>query len=483
MKKTKPANPESSGAEKVSPDLGNVVWMPQKKQADFMARPEYEALYGGAAGGGKSEALVAEALRQVHIPHYKAILFRKTFPQLRELISKSFRIYKAAYPDAVYNAAEHCWKFKSGAKIYFGSMSNKDSYIDYQGLSFAFIGFDELTHFTEEEYLYLIGRNRADGEGVRVYVRSTANPGGRGHAWVKSRFITEAPSNTTYEYKTEIENTNGDKVTVTRSRIFVPSSVWDNKILLKNDPNYLANLAMQSKAKRDALLYGDWDSFEGQVFSEWRNNPNPKGVYTHVVEPFEIPRHWKRYRSFDFGYAKPFAVQWWAQSPDGVLYLYRQLYGCADSANVGIRIEPREIARRIRRIEEEYEAGNHITGVADPSIWDESRGIDGTVIYMMEREGIWFEKGDNKRMPGKMQVHYRMAFDENGQPMMQVFSTCTHFIRTIPALVYSGGNVEDIDTDTEDHDYDAMRYLFMMNPIAPRENKAGKTQNWNPLEN
>lgn len=460
----------------------SIVWKPQKRQAEFMSRPEYEALYGGAAGGGKSEALVAEALRQVENPYYRAIIFRKTYPQLRELILKSFRIYRSAYPKAEYNAAEHCWHFPSGARIYFGSMPNRDSYINYQGLSFAFIGFDELTHFTEEEYLYLIGRNRADGEGLRIYIRSTANPGGRGHAWVKARFITSAKPDTPMEYKVEIENNKGETVTVKRSRIFIPSSVWDNKILLKNDPNYLANLAMQTEAKRNALLYGDWDSFDGQVFSEWRDNPNLRRLRTHVIEPFEIPKHWKRYRSFDFGYAKPFAVQWWAQDPDGVLYLYRQLYGCTDSPNTGVRMEPREIARKIREIEDECERGNHILGVADPSIWDESRGIDGTVIYMMEREGIYFDKGDNKRIPGKMQVHYRMAFDENGRPMMYVFNTCRHFIRTIPSLVYSTVNVEDIDTDSEDHDYDAMRYMFMLNPIPPRENMRQKKRVWNPLD-
>lgn len=459
-----------------------IVWKPQKRQAEFMSRPEYEALYGGAAGGGKSEALVAEALRQVHIPHYRAIIFRKTYPQLRELILKSFRIYRPAYPKAEYNSAEHCWIFPSGARIYFGSMPNKDSYVNYQGLSFAFIGFDELTHFTEEEYLYLIGRNRADGEGLRIYIRSTANPGGRGHAWVKARFITSSKPGTPMEYKVEIENSAGEAVSVKRTRIFIPSSVWDNKILLKNDPNYLANLAMQTEAKRNALLYGDWDSFEGQVFSEWRNNPNPKRLKTHVIDPFEIPKHWKRYRSFDFGYARPFAVQWWAQDTDGVLYLYRQYYGCTDSPNTGIRMEPAKIAKKIREIEETFEKGNYIRGVADPSIWDESRGPDGTVAYMMEREGIYFDRGDNKRIPGKMQVHYRMAFDENGRPMMYVFNTCRHFIRTIPSLVYSNINVEDIDTDMEDHDYDAMRYMFMQNPIPPRENKRQKKRIWNPLD-
>ncbi len=458
------------------------AWKPQKRQAEFLCRPEYEALYGGAAGGGKSEALVAEALRQVHIPHYKGIIFRKTYPQLRELIQKSHRIYQAAFPGAIYHATEHCWIFPSGARIYFGSMPNQDSYENYQGLSFAFIGFDELTHFTEEEYLYLIGRNRADGEGLRVYIRSTANPGGRGHAWVKARFITAMPPNQPYHYQIELTGEGGQKTVVKRSRIFIPSSVWDNKILLENDPNYLANLAMQTEAKRRALLYGDWDSFDGQAFIEWKNNPNPKHTFTHVIEPFEIPAHWKRYRSFDFGYSRPFAVQWWAQDPDGVLYLYRQLYGCTDTPNTGVRLEPREIARRIRQIEDAEEEGRHITGIADPSIWDESRGLDGTVIYMMEREGIYFDKADNKRLPGKMQVHYRMAFDENGRPMMYVFNTCRHFIRTIPSLVYSSVNVEDIDTDQEDHDYDAMRYLFMANPIPPRKNTQTPKKEWSPLD-
>ena len=148
----------------------NIIWKPQPRQYEFMRRSEYEALYGGAAGGGKSDALVAEALRQVDIPHYKAILFRKTFPEARELILKSQRIYPRVYPNAKYNGSEHCWTFPSGARIYFGSMPNSTSYLRYQGLSFAFIGFDELTHFTRDEYEYLISRNRADGQGIRVYI-------------------------------------------------------------------------------------------------------------------------------------------------------------------------------------------------------------------------------------------------------------------------------------------------------------------------
>lgn len=464
--------------------MSKIVWKPQPRQFKFMRRPEYEALYGGAAGGGKSDALVAEALRQVDIPHYKAILFRKTFPEARELIIKSLNIYPKAYPKAKYNGSEHCWTFPSGAKIYFGSMPNSTSYLRYQGLSFAFIGFDELTHFTQEEYEYLISRNRADGPGVRVYIRSTANPGGVGHGWVKERFITAMPPNTPYEFKTTVVDPDGKKIEVKRKRIYIPAKVFDNKILLKNDPNYIANLAMLPEAERNALLYGSWDSFSGQVFTEWADNPDGYRTrqWTHVIEPFDIPRHWRRYRSFDFGYAKPFAVQWWAVDTDGRAYLYRQMYGCTNTPNTGVKWEPRKIAKEIHRIEAEQEKGNHIIGVADPSIWDESRGADGTVINMMEREGVYFDKGKNDRISGKMQVHYRLAFDDNGYPMMYVFNTCRQFIRTLPNLVYDTVHVEDIDTDTEDHDYDAARYFLMENPIAAREPKVERRIfNYDPL--
>ncbi len=445
--------------------MNNIIWKPQPRQAAFLARGEYEALYGGAAGGGKSDALIAEALRQVHIPHYRAIIFRKTFPECRQLIDRSLAVYAAAYPKAKYNASQHVWVFPSGAKIYFGSMQHDSDKIKYQGQQYDFIGFDELTHFTWDEYSYLFSRNRPSGKGTRVYIRATTNPGGIGHGWVKERFITAAPPMTpiTDEY-----NVGGRLYR--RDRIFVPSTVFDNQILLDNNPNYIASLAMLPEGERKALLYGDWDSFSGQVFTEWRSSPNDRRTWTHVIEPFDIPRHWRRYRSFDFGYTKPFAVQWWAMDMDGRVYLYRQLYGCTDAPNTGVRWEPAEIARRIREIEDSEERGNAITGVADPAIWDESRGADGTIINMFERQGVYFEKGDNARLAGKMQLHHRLAFDEHGYPMMYVFNTCREFIRTIPNLVYDAKRVEDIDTNQEDHDYDACRYFLMTNPIAPRRN-------------
>ena len=464
--------------------MSNVIWTPQPMQAKFMARPEYEALYGGAAGGGKSDALIIEALRQVHIPHYKALIIRKTFPQLSELIDKSLNYYPRAFPDAKYNASSHKWTFPSGAKIVFGSMNNSQSKIQYQGLAYDFIAFDELTHFTQEEYEYLKSRNRPNGPGTRVYIRSTANPGNIGHAWVKSRFVSAGvPMQTIWEDVSWVEP-DGRKVTTKQSRIFVPSSVFDNPALLQNDPGYVQRLASMPEAERMALLYGNWDSFSGQVFTEWRND---SGHYddrknTHVINPFKIPDTWAVWRSFDWGYARPFSVGWYAVDHERRLYRIRELYGCDGTPNVGVQWEPTRLAQEIKNIEAEdiNLKGKKIYGVGDPAIW-QSNGTE-SIGALMERERVYFEKGDNSRIDGKMQIHHRLAFDNEGVPMLYVFNTNKHFIRTVPNLVYSEKKVEDVDTDGEDHIYDELRYVAMKNPIAPRVNEKKNKPLFDPLD-
>lgn len=453
----------------------NIIWTPQPRQIAFMQRPEYECLYGGAAGGGKSDALIAEALRQVHIPHYKAIIFRKTYKQLTELIDKSLNYYSRAFPNARYNKSEHCWYFPSGAKIYFGNMQSSDYKTNYQGKAYDFVGFDELTHFTYDEYSYMFSRNRANGPGTRVYIRATTNPGGIGHGWVKERFITAAPPMTPIKYDVTITKPDGEKITIPRKRIFVPATVYDNQELLKNNVEYIASLAMLPEAQRKALLEGDWDSFEGQVFTEWRNDPEhyDDRRWTHVINPFRIPSSWTIYRGFDWGYSKPFSVGWYAVDHDGKIYRIREYYGCNGNPNQGVKIQPVEIAAKIRQIEQEdpnLKGRKIITGIADPAIFEEQKGE--SIASMMERSPnfVYWEKGDHSRIPGKMQYHYRLAFDEDGDTMFQVFNTCKHYIRTIPNLIYDEKDVEDIDTDGEDHIYDESRYVFMEHPIAPRKN-------------
>lgn len=449
-----------------------------------MARFEDEALYGGAAGGGKSDCALAEALRQVEIPHYHGLILRKTFPQLSDLIERSTEIYKRAYKKAKYNDQKHCWTFPSGAKIYFGSMQYTKDRTNYQGKRYDYIDFDELTQFLWDEYSYMFSRNRPSGPGTRCYIRAQANPGGVGHGWVKERFITAGKPMETIWEEFKIRYPDGHEESRWKSRIFVPSSVFDNKILLKNDPDYLTRLSSMPERERNALLYGDWDTFSGQVFTEWRNDSDHylDRINTHVIAPFRIPDSWPIWCGMDWGFSRPFSIGWYAVDHDRRLYRIREYYGCDGTPNVGVRMEASDVAREIKRIEREDPnlKGKRILRVGDPAIWG-SQGTESTGA-LMEREGVYFEKGDNTRISGKMQLHHRFAFDENGIPMLYVFNTCRHFIRTVPNLVYSERDVEDVNTDGEDHIYDECRYVCMKNPVGERVNKAPKLVIYDPLD-
>lgn len=478
--------------------MNNVIWKPQPRQFEFMRRAEDEVLYGGAAGGGKSDALVIEATRQVDIPHYKGLILRKTYPQLSELIEKSQRYYPQAFPKAAYNDQKKTWTFPSGAKIVFGSLQHEKDKFNYQGKAFDFIGFDELTHFTFEEYIYLKSRNRPNGPGTKVYMRNTANPGGVGHSWVKERFITAGdPMQTVWE-NVVIVHPDGHSERQWMSRTFVPSTVFDNKILLQNDPQYLARLASMPEKDRQALLYGDWDTYEGQFFEDFRVEPDMKSAnaagtnesreslrkqrrWVHVIEPFEIPKDWTIYRSFDWGYNKPFSVGWWAVNFDGVLFRILELYGCTETPNQGVKWIPDKLFAEIQKIEHEHRwlKDKFIHGVADPAIWNAEMGV--SIAETAMKYGIYFDKGDHERLPGWMQVHYRLAFDENGFPMMYVFSNCKAFIRTMPVLQYDEHRPEDLDTEGEDHVADEVRYMCMARPIKPRVTTPPSTFNQGPL--
>ncbi|HIT56460.1 MAG TPA: Terminase-like family protein [Candidatus Galloscillospira stercoripullorum] len=460
-----------------------VIWSPQPRQAALMARFEDEALYGGAAGGGKSDCALAEALRQVHIPYYRGLVLRKTYPQLTELMDRSTEIYRAAYRGAKFNESKHVWTFPSGAKIYFGSMQYTKDRTNYQGKRYDFIDFDELTQFLWDEYSYMFSRNRPNGPGTRCYIRAQANPGGVGHGWVKERFITAGKPMETIWERLKIRHPDGREESRWKSRIFVPSSVFDNKILLQNDPDYLTRLAAMPERERNALLYGDWDTFSGQVFTEWRNDGSHYSdrINTHVIAPFLVPDTWAIWCAMDWGYARPFSVGWYAVDHDRRLYRIREFYGCTGTPNEGLRLEPSDVARRIKKIEGEDPnlRGRTIRRVGDPAIWG-SQGSE-SVGALMERQRVYFEKGDNARLDGKMQVHHRLSFDERGVPMLYVFSTCRHFIRTVPNLVYDEQDVEDVDTGGEDHIYDELRYVCMKNPIAPRPKAAAPLVVYDPL--
>ena len=426
-----------------------------KKQKSFLDATADEVLYGGAAGGGKSFGQVVDALLYaLKYPGIRQLILRRTFPELkRSLILTSLSLFPKSC--CRYQTANHRFVFLNGSEIEFGYCDSENDVTQYQSAEYDVIRFDELTHFTEFQYRYLLSRIRGVNSHPKQ-VKSTSNPGGVGHQWVKERFIGPVG-----EWTAE----DG------RCRVFIPATVRDNRFLMEADPTYVKRLEQLPDQEKRALLYGDWDLFEGQAFAEFRNlrEGYENRIGTHVIAPFAIPPHWRRFRSFDFGYAKPFAVQWWAIDEDGRAYLYRQLYGSTGKPNEGLRWTVQQIGREIADIEARYERGQSITGIADPSIWDTSRGE--SVAEMLEKVGVYFEPGDNARLAGKMQLHYRLQFDESGFPMLYVFETCRDFIRTLPALIYDKHRPEDIDTNGEDHDYDACRYFLMANPIASKRPK------------
>ncbi len=442
-----------------------------KTQKAFMEASADEVLFGGAAGGGKSYGQVADALIfALKYPESRQLILRRTFPELEHsIILTSLKFYPSKV--AKYKSSNHIWEFLNGSVIEFGYCAAETDVIRYQGAEYDIVRFDELTHFTEEQYTYLISRIR----GVNSYpkqVKSSTNPGGIGHSWVKRRFIDGAKAG-----KIQKDEKSGS------TRIFIPSFVQDNVFLMAADKDYQRRLELLPEAEKKALLYGEWDIFDGQVFSEWRNNPSGYKTrqWSHVISPFEIPKQWRRFRTFDFGYSKPFAVSWYAVDYDGRAYNYRELYGCSGEPDNGVRWTAQKIAEEIRKIEDTYEKGQNIVGYADPAIWNETGSTEGSIADMMEKCGVYFEKGKNDRLAGKMQVHYRLSFDDEGFPMLYIFDTCRGMIRTLPQLRYDSTRPEDVDTRQEDHLYDAMKYFLMGNPLPPRQPTSSPPTIYNPL--
>lgn len=438
------------------------MWVPhQGAQEEFCSRGEFEALYGGAAGPGKTDCIIALATRYIEFPDYAGILFRRTFPQLQEIIDRCWKRYPSF--GGIYRSTEHRWYFPSGATIALSHMQHEDDKYNHQGKEYHFVGFDELTQFTETQYTYLFSRARTTDSRISPRVRASSNPGGIGHNWVKERFVTiTEPGKTYVDPKTGL------------SRIFVPGTIEDNPTLMLADPGYVMRLEALPELEKQRLRYGIWDAFEGQVFAELSK-------LSHGCEPFDVPPEWEKFCVFDWGYAKPFSVGWYAMDYDGMLYRYREWYGCKErEPDAGLKMVAAEVARGILEREKEKIKFR----VADPSIWHprpdsrkgESKGP--TVQDDMSSQGVFFLKADNDRVHGKMQVHKRLKSDEQvdestgeivAQASVKIFNNHHHFWRTIPTLQEDPKNPEDVDTDQEDHIYDEFRYACMARPIRPKK--------------
>ena len=442
---------------------------PSSRQKLFFASKRKYTVFGGARGGGKSWAVRWNAVCLcVRFPGIKILIMRRTYPEL--LANHIDPLKNLLNGIARYNGTEHKFTFplQPGADehstISFRQCERDDDLRKIQGHEYDIIFIDEATNMTEYQLKTIMACVRGVNElPKRMYM--TCNPGGPGHQYIKRlkerRFISgEDPE----DY------------------VFIQSLVTDNKALMREQPDYIKQLLAQPPRQRAAWLYGDWDVYEGQFFEEFRNEPEHylDKKWTHVIEPFEPPMGWKIYRSFDWGYNKPFSCGWWAVDFDGVFYRILELYGCRKDAKNGGEVIPNEglkwtadkVFSEIARMERDHPwlKGRRIQGVADPSIWaGEENGI--SVNDAAKRCHVFFDKGNNNRIPGWMQCHYRLAFDENGYPMMYVFKNCEAFIRTIPLLCYDEHIAEDLDTKAEDHVADEWRYFCMTDPIKPRASK------------
>ena len=428
-------------------DLGRA----QPKQTLFLKDKHRHIAYGGARGGGKSWAVRTKSkLLAFRYPGIKILIVRKTYKELQNNHIEQLTAELAGF--AKYNRSDKMFRFPNGSTISFGYCANEGDLGQYQGAEYDVVFIDEAGQL-QESWIRKINLCVRGTNGFPKRTYYTLNPGGPGHAYFKRVFVDR--------------NFNPDEDP--DDYFFIQAKVEDNKALMDKQPDYLRELENLPPTLRAAWKDGRWDVYEGQFFEDFRDDPEhyQDRRWTHVIEPFEIPDGWTICRSYDFGYGKPFSCAWWAVDYDGTIYRIMELYGCTRTPNEGVKWTPDKQFEEIHKTEMQHPwlKGKTIIGVADPAVWDASRGE--SVADTAARYGVFFTPGDNERIAGWMQCHYRLQFDEDGYPRMYVFNTCRAFIRTIPTLIYDEHRAEDLDTKMEDHVADEWRYFCMSRPIKP----------------
>lgn len=471
-------------------------WQPHPgPQEDFCSRGEFLVFFGGAKGPGKSDCLIMEATRGYKIPWYKALILRRTFPRLQEIIDRTWKLYPKL--GGTYRAGEHRWYFESGATITLGHCQHEEDKRNWHGKEFYWLGFDELTEFSATQFHFIIANVRRSKPEPQLQVMATSNPGGPGHIWVKEFFVDPCQPTQKEKYLSGdgeirerwIPKTYIDPITG-MSRVFVPATVYDNPSIMVNDPTYVKRLEALPEIEKLRFLHGVWDVFEGQVFSELNQ-------HVHACDPFDVPPEWECFQTFDWGYSRPWAAFWWAVDFDGVLYLYREFYGAKDYEgwiagkverpdwNKGLRQTNTEICRKIHEIERGQEKVNY--RVADPACWaptklrGSNKNFGPSFVEDARNEGLFFLKADNDRMRGIQQVHERFRLEEEidrrtgevleSYPRFQAFKNCRRWWDEMQSLYEDPKNPEDIDTDQPDEGYDCTRYACMSRPILPKRRK------------
>ena len=405
-------------------------------QTDFLAAPERDVLYGGAAGGGKSYAMLIDPLRFAHRAAHRALILRRSMPELRELIDKSRELYPKAFPGCKYKEVEKLWNFPSGAKVEFGFLERDADVYRYQGQAYSWIGFDEITHLpTEFGWNYLASRLRTTDPEISTYMRCTANPGGVGANWVKKRYVDPYPPNESFKGEDNL------------TRKFIPARLDDNPYLAE-DGRYEEMLMALPPTQRKQLLEGNWDVNEGAAFTEFEQD-------VHVITPFEIPISWERVKGIDYGYASESACIWGTvDSSDGTLIIYRELYR---KGLTGL-----DLGQLITQME--LQDPYSVQGVLDTAAWARTGTTGPTVGESLIRAGHKLRRADKNRIQGKIQIHEYLRIQQSGRPRLQIFNNCPNLIRELQSIPLDRSNPEDVDTHAPDHAYDALRYLIMSRP-------------------
>ena len=411
-----------------------------KQQEQFISANAFEVLFGGAAGGGKSYGQLIDAfLFALKYPKSKQLILRRTFPELEKSL---IRTSLAVYPQDIYkyNSSKHIGTFCNGSIIDFGYCDAENDVFKYQSAEYDVIRFDEATHFTEDMYIYLISRVRG-ANNFPKQVKASTNPGGVGHEFFKKRFIAPHAPNEEWE-------------SGTGTRIFIPSKVTDNKFLLDSDPDYIKRLENLNDKDKRALLYGDWDIFDGQYFSEFNRN-------IHACKPFPIPFNWKRYVTLDYG-MDMLAVLWIAVDEQGHAYAYRELYEGKDNS-MGANGQGHIVSEAVRRIKEANGDDDVYQYLAPPDLWNRNRDTGMSTENIFNNNGISLVKTSNNRVNGWRAVREQLKVTEGEQgehtSNIKIFDNCVNLIRCLPAVQYDGKNAEDVATQPHEitHIVDALR--------------------------
>ena len=439
-----------------------VVWKPQPRQQFLLSCPAMETFFGGAKGGGKTDGMLGDFLAHAarYGNHAVGIFLRKSSKELEDAIERSKQIYQPL--GAVWKEAKATWRFPNGAILRMRQIERDSDAQKYQGQSYSWICVDELGNYaTPYIYNQMLSCLRSPWEEVICQMRASGNPGGPGHAWVKRRFIDKKQPDHIYSYPIKVPNYNDDGVflnyiEIEFTRCFIPSKIQDNIKLMKADPSYYARLSMLPEALRRAFLFGDWNVFVGQAFQEIN-------AEKHYIENMLIPASWTRFATLDWGYAKPYSIGFWAVSPYGRLIRMAEDYGCVDGMeNEGVRLDATAVGKKVMPV-------INMMGIkrvyADPACWQKhGHGKGGlSIASLLKSTGMPLVPANNDRIASITTIHNMLQQElEDGYPMLQVMKdTCPDWIRTVPNLVGSKNNIEDVDTDGEDHPYDDTRFAVM----------------------